>query len=154
MLSSLPSSTNSMVSQTRLTTPNSEQEMGVKGGAKGEPMAITKSKETERENYSGNFPTTIRSRSSRWQKARLGREPYKENARQTSEIDGVFMCPQFHTKGECWDVGCKYSKTHDPASAVPQNVKTEYMDYMGCWERSSQTPSRESGQGLAVSDHD
>jgi hypothetical protein len=43
---------------------------------------------------------------------------------------GSFVCSQYHTsKGECWAKGCKYSKTHLPASAVPQNVKTEYLGY-------------------------
>ncbi len=50
---------------------------------------------------------------------------------------GLFVCPRFHTKGECWDVGCKYSKTHLPASAVPNNVKKEYLDYMGCCRKKS-----------------
>jgi hypothetical protein len=50
---------------------------------------------------------------------------------------GLFVCPQFHTKGECWDVGCKYSKTHLLASAVPNNVKKEYLDYMGCCRKMS-----------------
>jgi hypothetical protein len=43
---------------------------------------------------------------------------------------GSFVCPQYHTsKGECWAKGYKYRKTHLPASAVPQNVKTEYLGY-------------------------
>ncbi len=50
---------------------------------------------------------------------------------------GSFVCPQFHTKGECWDVGCKYSKMHLPASAVPNNVKKEYLNYMGCCRKKS-----------------
>ncbi len=65
---------------------------------------------------------------------------------------GLFVCPRFHIKGECWDVGCKYSKTHLPASAVPNNVKKEYSDYMDAAGRSHQTPNRESGRDLAVSD--
>jgi hypothetical protein len=32
---------------------------------------------------------------------------------------GSFVCPRYHTKGECWAKSCKYSKTHLPASAVP-----------------------------------
>jgi len=28
---------------------------------------------------------------------------------------GSFMCPRYHTKGECWAKGCKYSKMHLPA---------------------------------------
>jgi hypothetical protein len=50
---------------------------------------------------------------------------------------GLFVCPRFHTKGECWDMGCKYSKTHLQASAVPNNVKKEYLDYMGCCRKKS-----------------
>ncbi len=45
---------------------------------------------------------------------------------------GTFMCPCYHTKGECWDKGCKYSKMHVPASEVPQKEKKEYLDYMRC----------------------
>ena len=50
---------------------------------------------------------------------------------------GTFICPRYHTKGECWDKGCKYSKMHVPVSVVPQNEKKEYLDYMGCWRKKS-----------------
>ncbi len=50
---------------------------------------------------------------------------------------GTFMCPCYHTKDECWEEGCKYSKTHVPASEVPQKEKKEYLDYMRCCRKKS-----------------
>jgi hypothetical protein len=50
---------------------------------------------------------------------------------------GTFMFPCYHTKGECWDKGCKYSKMHFPVSEVPQKEKKEYLDYMRCCRKKS-----------------
>jgi hypothetical protein len=43
---------------------------------------------------------------------------------------GTYVCPRYHTKGECYAKNCKYAKTHLPASAVPQDVKNGYLGYM------------------------
>ncbi len=38
---------------------------------------------------------------------------------------GTYVCPRYHTKGECYANNCKYTKMHLPALAVPQDVKTD-----------------------------
>jgi hypothetical protein len=50
---------------------------------------------------------------------------------------GTYVCPRYHTKGECYAKNCKYAKTHLPASAVPQDVKTDYLGYMTCCRRAA-----------------
>ena len=52
------------------------------------------------------------------------------------KLDGVIMCPRFHTKGYCWKEGCKFSKTHIPANEVPSKTKTQYMQFMACCRAS------------------
>ena len=55
---------------------------------------------------------------------------------------GTYVCPRYHTKGECYARGCKYAKTHLPASAVPQEVKTDYLGYMACCRRTAGNTAR------------
>jgi hypothetical protein len=51
---------------------------------------------------------------------------------------GTFMCPCFHTKGECWSYGCKYKKLHVPVAKIPDNKKQAYLEYMAeCRRKSS-----------------
>ncbi len=51
---------------------------------------------------------------------------------------GAFMCPRFHTKGECWSDGCKYKKSHVPAAKIPNDKKQAYLEYMvECRKKSS-----------------
>jgi len=58
---------------------------------------------------------------------------------------GSFVCPRYHMKGECWAKGCKYSKTHLPASAVPQNVKTDYP----CCRKAAGAMTRVAGWAIS-----
>jgi hypothetical protein len=51
---------------------------------------------------------------------------------------GIFMCPRFHMKGECWSDGCKYKKSHDPAAEISNDKKQAYIKYMvECRRKSS-----------------
>ena len=45
---------------------------------------------------------------------------------------GTYMCPRFHTRGFCYKEGCKFSKTHLPASEIPEEQRAEYKQYMAC----------------------
>jgi hypothetical protein len=45
---------------------------------------------------------------------------------------GTYMCPRFHTRGFCYKEGCKFSKTHLPASEIPEEQRAEYTQYMAC----------------------
>ena len=55
---------------------------------------------------------------------------------------GTYACPRYHTKGECYARGCKYAKTHLPASAVPQEVKTDYLGYIACCRKTAGNTAR------------
>ena len=33
---------------------------------------------------------------------------------------GTYICPRFHTREYCWKEGCKFSKTHLPASEISE----------------------------------
>ena len=55
---------------------------------------------------------------------------------------GTYVCPRYHTKGECYAKNCKCAKTHLPASAVPQEVKTNYLGYMACCRRAAGNTAR------------
>lgn len=79
----------------------------------------------------------------------MGGDLPRKMPRKKSKMDGVVCVSPIPHKGECWEVGYKYSKTHLPASAVPQNVKKG-----GAAGRSHQTLNRESGWDIAVSDLD
>ncbi len=48
---------------------------------------------------------------------------------------GTFMCPCFHTKGECWSNGCKYKKSHIPADEIQNDKKQAYLEYMAICRR-------------------
>jgi hypothetical protein len=51
---------------------------------------------------------------------------------------GTYMCPCFHTKGECWSKGCKYKKLHVPTTKIPVDKKQAYIEYMAeCRRKSS-----------------
>ena len=52
------------------------------------------------------------------------------------KLNDVIMCPRYHTKGYCWKEGCKFSKTHIPASEVPSDTKAQYMQFMACCRAS------------------
>ena len=52
------------------------------------------------------------------------------------KLNDVIMCPRYHTKGYCWKEGCKFSKTHVPASEIPDDTKTQYMQFMACCRAS------------------
>jgi hypothetical protein len=54
------------------------------------------------------------------------------------KFTGIYMCPRFHTKGECWSKGCKYKKSHLSAKEVPDNKKQAHIEYMAeCRRKSS-----------------
>ena len=44
----------------------------------------------------------------------------------------TYMCPCFHTRGFRYKEGCKFSKTHLPASVIPEEQQVEYKQYMAC----------------------
>jgi len=101
---------------------NDDPKSGVKkGSARGTPMAMKKSKEATRkvEDFKMSVGET-------WERTFQGKCLEKR-----VKWMGSFVCPRYHTKGECWEVGCKYSKMHLPASAVPQNVKKEIIGLHG-----------------------
>ncbi len=60
-----------------------------------------------------------------WEKTFQGRVPDGRD-----KFNRTFMCARFHTKGECWEKGCKFQKTHVPAANIPEDKKQAYIEYM------------------------
>jgi hypothetical protein len=127
-----------MTDLTRMMTLDPEQEMGAKGSARGKPTATKKSEETARKNSQENYQQQLGKGVQDGKRQNLGGGVPGEIL-QNPEMDGTFMFPCYHTKGECWDEGCKYSKMHFPVSEVPQKEKKEYLDYMRCCRKKSST---------------
>ena len=62
---------------------------------------------------------------------------------------GTYICPRFHTRGYCWKEGCKFSKTHLPASKIPEEQGTEYKQYMACCRATPSLNKEGIGSGLS-----
>ena len=62
---------------------------------------------------------------------------------------GTYICPRFHTRGYCWKEGCKFSKTHLPASEIPEEQGTEYKQYMACCRATPSLNKEGIGSGLS-----
>ena len=60
-----------------------------------------------------------------WEKTFQGRVPDGR-----VKFNGTFMCARFHTKGECWEKGCKFQKSHVPVANIPEDKKQAYIEYM------------------------
>jgi hypothetical protein len=78
-------------------------------------------------------PEFMMNKGKTWEKTFQGKFPESR-----VKFMGTYMCPQFHTRGDCWSKGCKYKKSHVPSAGIPDNKKQAYITYMAeCRRKSS-----------------
>jgi hypothetical protein len=78
-------------------------------------------------------PEFMMTKSKTWEKTLKGKCPESR-----VKFMGTYMCHRFHTRGDCWNEGCKYKKSHIPSAEIPDNKKQAYIAYMAeCRRKSS-----------------